>query len=822
MHSVFLSHSSKDKLFVRELAEFLRREGGIKVWLDEGEIAPGQNIVGAIDQGLDADFLILILSPDSVESAWVRKEWSSALWKQTNNGTEGLLSVLYRDCQIPHLLGTTRHFDLRTNQPRGFREILTFLQTHRPAPVQRINQLPIRTPNFIGREPELAALRERLSDEGAVVPVCESPGRGKTALALEFAYRYQRDFESVYWVPCQSQNLAAIATDLMRQLGIELTVDLPEIVRELKRVCAHKRCLLILDGVEDESPGQLIPGGAASVLVTTRLSTLAFLRFLPRQPLPVFTEAQCFEFFRSVLNNTEVADYESACKNLFRRLGYLPIGITVSACLIRYDAHYTVARMAANPPSDVYALIREAIEALDTAPRRLLAAMAVCAPERVALDLAAEIVRFDGAASLDALQQLRSRSLVEQPSRSSCPYRLHAMVRDAARDETLTPVHAEVVRVRFEEWDKHWKQCEQWLPDFHVALDWYLGNRKNQEQLDIADALAYCGFRLTQRVGRLADSFAICEQMQAAASAEDRRGSLQAWLGNQALILKTWGRLEEALALHKKEQGICEELGNRDGLQACYGNQALILQNWGRLGEALALHKKEEAICEELGNRDGLQACYGNQALILQNWGRLEEALALHKKTEAICEELGNRDSLQRTYGNQALILRAWGRLEEALALHQKQEAICEELGNRNSLQGCYGNQALILQAWGRLEEALALLEKQEQICEELGNRNSLQRSYGNQASVLKGWRRLEEALALLRKQEAICLAINNKNGLAYCYWNWGLLDREIGNAGAAEEKLSQALALFSDLGVPRQREAVAAELMKYKTAGTA
>lgn len=51
MVSVFLSHSSKDKPFVRELASFLESDGQIRAWLDEHEIAPGQNIVSRIGEG---------------------------------------------------------------------------------------------------------------------------------------------------------------------------------------------------------------------------------------------------------------------------------------------------------------------------------------------------------------------------------------------------------------------------------------------------------------------------------------------------------------------------------------------------------------------------------------------------------------------------------------------------------------------------------------------------------------------------------------------------------------------------------------------------
>lgn len=179
MVTVFLSHSSKDKPFVRELADFLGNDGQIKVWLDEREIAPGENIVGEIAEGLDSDFILLILSPDSVDSNWVKEEWTDAFWEQTNDRKTKLLGVLYRDCKIPRLLRNKKYFDLRKNQPEGFREIRTFLLTQQPAPPVRVNYLPVKPPIFVGREKELADLRERLRQPGAVVSVPAWPARAR-------------------------------------------------------------------------------------------------------------------------------------------------------------------------------------------------------------------------------------------------------------------------------------------------------------------------------------------------------------------------------------------------------------------------------------------------------------------------------------------------------------------------------------------------------------------------------------------------------------------------------------------------------------------
>lgn len=50
-YDVFLSHSSKDKDTVREIAERLQADG-LRVWFDEWEIRPGGNIPVALERGL--------------------------------------------------------------------------------------------------------------------------------------------------------------------------------------------------------------------------------------------------------------------------------------------------------------------------------------------------------------------------------------------------------------------------------------------------------------------------------------------------------------------------------------------------------------------------------------------------------------------------------------------------------------------------------------------------------------------------------------------------------------------------------------------------
>ncbi|MCI0691547.1 toll/interleukin-1 receptor domain-containing protein [candidate division KSB1 bacterium] len=51
-YDVFISHSTKDKPVARELANRLKKDG-LRVWLDEWEIQPGDMIGLKIQRGLE-------------------------------------------------------------------------------------------------------------------------------------------------------------------------------------------------------------------------------------------------------------------------------------------------------------------------------------------------------------------------------------------------------------------------------------------------------------------------------------------------------------------------------------------------------------------------------------------------------------------------------------------------------------------------------------------------------------------------------------------------------------------------------------------------
>jgi hypothetical protein len=97
----FLSHSSKDKAIIRQIAADLSAEG-IAVWLDEQRIHVGDSIPEKIAQGLaQSDFFLVALSEHSVGSEWVKRELNNALVQEIHKRKIAILPLKLTPCEIP-------------------------------------------------------------------------------------------------------------------------------------------------------------------------------------------------------------------------------------------------------------------------------------------------------------------------------------------------------------------------------------------------------------------------------------------------------------------------------------------------------------------------------------------------------------------------------------------------------------------------------------------------------------------------------------------------------------------------------------------------
>ncbi len=111
---VFLSHSSADRAFVVDLATAMRRHG-VPVWYSGTEIVGAQQWHDEIGSALArCDWFVLILSPNAVESMWVKRELQFALRQNRFDGR--IVPLLRRACDADALswtLGAMQFVDCR-------------------------------------------------------------------------------------------------------------------------------------------------------------------------------------------------------------------------------------------------------------------------------------------------------------------------------------------------------------------------------------------------------------------------------------------------------------------------------------------------------------------------------------------------------------------------------------------------------------------------------------------------------------------------------------------------------------------------------------
>jgi len=113
MPNVFISYNHKDKPFVQRLYRDLSALGA-QVWMDEVKLEIGDSLFDRIEEGLDeTHFLVVVLSPDSVSSSWVREELKQALIRQLAAKDVKVLPVLVRDCVVPGFLREKVYADFR-------------------------------------------------------------------------------------------------------------------------------------------------------------------------------------------------------------------------------------------------------------------------------------------------------------------------------------------------------------------------------------------------------------------------------------------------------------------------------------------------------------------------------------------------------------------------------------------------------------------------------------------------------------------------------------------------------------------------------------
>jgi hypothetical protein len=127
MERVFISHSSKDVDFIYSKVKAVLDEAGYHTWCSATDVRLAADWEQQIREALtQADWFLVVLSPDAVKSPWVQAETHWALEHMSGR----VIPIMARTCQPidVHLrLGTLQYIDFRADVAGGQRVLLALM-----------------------------------------------------------------------------------------------------------------------------------------------------------------------------------------------------------------------------------------------------------------------------------------------------------------------------------------------------------------------------------------------------------------------------------------------------------------------------------------------------------------------------------------------------------------------------------------------------------------------------------------------------------------------------------------------------------------------
>ena len=146
MQKIFISYSRKDTDFVRKLAGDLEK-ANYDVWWDITDLRGGDEWVTRIAAAIEtSDFIIVVLSPDSIQSEWVRKEYTQAIGLHKR-----IIPIMFTPCPVPFALNTINYVNFVSGEYQdNFAELLKALgYTDKPPVVTPFERVQATIPSWM-------------------------------------------------------------------------------------------------------------------------------------------------------------------------------------------------------------------------------------------------------------------------------------------------------------------------------------------------------------------------------------------------------------------------------------------------------------------------------------------------------------------------------------------------------------------------------------------------------------------------------------------------------------------------------------------------
>ena len=669
---------------------------------------------------------------------------------------------------------------IETLTRRGYRFVgpVNKLAERDIANTRRRSNLPDPLTSFVGRERELAELRDVLGDQ-RLLTLVGAGGVGKTRLALHVAVAVMDAYRDGVWLV----ELAALSDAGLVPHSVASALGLKEQrgktpAERLTEYLEGKRLLLVLDNAE-----HLL--GACAELIETILRECSQITWLvtSRERLGVHGEviyrvpSLSVPDARRETTAPSLLEYESvrlfgervrlhrphfaitdqnasAVTSICRRLDGIPLAIELAAArvpsmaveeidrrlrhgfnLLTGGSRTTLVRQqtlrAAIDWS--YDLLNDAEQALFRRLSVFAGGWTLAAAEQVCAD-----ERVDQEAMLDLLTSLADKSLVSAEERDCATrYRLLETVRQYARE-----------RLRQGAEEAHWRDrhlayflalAEEAAPLLRGAdqQDWL--ERLETEHDNIRLAMEWAKSATGDAVSGLRLAGAISWFWEVRGHLDEGRRGLSSLLavtldteavGVRAKALQGAGQLAlrqgdfpAAESLLRESLAIKRQLGDRRGASLALRGLGIVAYERGDYSAARELQEESLAIQRDLGDRVSVGTTLNNLGNVAVQLGDYASARRLFEESLAVHRDLEDRLGMSLAMNNLGWVACAQDDHSTARVLHQESLAMSRELGDRRSVAVALNNLGRVASIEGNHGEALPLLKESLVIRRELGDR---------------------------------------------------------------------------------------------------
>ncbi|MFE9748859.1 FxSxx-COOH system tetratricopeptide repeat protein [Saccharothrix saharensis] len=195
--------------------------------------------------------------------------------------------------------------------------------------------VPLRNPDFVGRDDLLEQLRLRLGEAGPTAVLPEAlhgmGGVGKSQTVVEYIHRHASEYEVVWWISAeQPAQIKAGFVELARKIGVAASgsaeTAVPAVLEALRLGEPYRRWILVFDNADrPQDVRQYFPAGNGHIVVTSRNSEWG--GFARPVAVDLFTRAESIELLHRRAGDLEDAEADA----LAEALGDLPLAVEQAA-----------------------------------------------------------------------------------------------------------------------------------------------------------------------------------------------------------------------------------------------------------------------------------------------------------------------------------------------------------------------------------------------------------------------------------------------------------------------------------------------------------